>query len=120
MRRYRYYMQAPKQVYNLAKFISEVALVFYPLAHYKPSIVAAVSLHLASVAHTLSIVSTVYSNCLRLDEREVVSVACKFVPFVLEMAAPNGKYHALYDNFKKVAGLPLSNDQINRLKLLLD
>ncbi|KAI1723096.1 G2/mitotic-specific cyclin-B [Ditylenchus destructor] len=115
VRRYRHCISAPKYIHNLAKFISEVALVSYSLAHYKASTVAAASLYLAALIQNYPIAPSAYSDVMHISEQSVISVARSFVQPVLQLSETGTKLYALREKYQKELGLPFNADQMKRL-----
>jgi len=118
IRRFRYFTMAPKNVHNLTKFIAEVALLAYPLAHLKASTVAAVSHYLAAYILEFNIPSSLYTEVMHMDESTLHLLACKFAEPVLQMADPQAKQYALRDKYAKEAPVPFPKAQLKRLEML--
>jgi hypothetical protein len=86
LRRYRFYINPEQHVYNFAKYICEVALVSYELAHYPPSTVAAVAMWLASYTFGRTLTSpTVFDQIFKLDLDTVSKIAQRFIEAVTQI-----------------------------------
>ncbi|KAL3124337.1 hypothetical protein niasHT_008569 [Heterodera trifolii] len=84
LHRYRFYTSPSMSVWAFAKFISEVANVCYALAHFPPSVVAAVSLNLAAFAYGCPLQSPeLFVNVFRMSEAAVERISRSFVDHVI-------------------------------------
>jgi hypothetical protein len=67
------------QTYQFAKYITEVAIVCYKLAHYPPSTVAAVAIWLASYISGQTISPLLFTEVFKLDFDTVTTIARSFI-----------------------------------------
>uniref|UniRef100_A0A914GTR4 Uncharacterized protein n=1 Tax=Globodera rostochiensis TaxID=31243 RepID=A0A914GTR4_GLORO len=110
LRRYRFYISPSKDVWVFAKFISEVALVCYALAHHSPSVVAAVSIHLSSFAFGIPLKSPeLFGEVFRMADKDVVRISRSFVDHVIQFLDPAEKLFALREKYRNQ--LNISNEQ---------
>ncbi|KAL3084872.1 hypothetical protein niasHT_034507 [Heterodera trifolii] len=94
LRSYRFYASPSKSVWAFAKFISEIALVCYALAHFPPSVVAAVSLNLAAFAYGCPLPSPeLFVNVFRMSEAAVERISRSFVDHVIQFLVGSVKGH---------------------------
>ena len=83
LRRYRFYVPSWDQFHQFAKYICDVALVSYELAHHPPSVVAAVAIWLASYTFGRPLVSDkLFAEVFKLDKETLVGIANSFVEYV--------------------------------------
>ncbi|KAI1723002.1 G2/mitotic-specific cyclin-B [Ditylenchus destructor] len=115
LRRYRYVMGLNKMVYNLAKFISDVAFVEYSLAHYKSSITAAAAIFLSAHILHVHIQWNRYSDEIGMDTTSIALIASRFVQPLLDLSDPNGKFIGLQLKYQKTPTIPFSHAQKTRL-----
>ncbi|KAI1723446.1 G2/mitotic-specific cyclin-B [Ditylenchus destructor] len=115
LRCYRCHMGLNKTVYNLAKFISDVALVEYSLAHYKSSITAAAAIFLAAHILHVHIQWNRYSDEIGMDTASIALIASRFVHPLLDLSDPNGKFLGLQLKYQKSPIIPFSHAQKTRL-----
>lgn len=117
LRRYRFYTSPEQHVYQFAKYICDVALVTYQLAHYIPSTIAATALWLASYTFDLQLNSKhLFTEVFMLKEDILVDTARLFVDYVIQFADPNEKrYYALRQKHRG-ALRPLVDEHICRLR----
>lgn len=80
LRRYRFYISPDKQVYNMAKYIIEAAMVTYELAHHLPSTVAAAAIYLACFMFGVQLTTKrLFTEVFKIDHESLVKVASSFV-----------------------------------------
>ena len=83
LRRYRFYVAPQDHVYQFAKYMCQVAMIAYPLAHHPPSLVAAVALWLASYTFGRALFSDkLFTDVFKHDKGSVVDIARAFVDYV--------------------------------------
>ncbi|KAL3108681.1 hypothetical protein niasHT_019204 [Heterodera trifolii] len=115
LRRYRFYASPSKSVWAFAKFISEIALVCYALAHIPPSIVAAVSLNLAAFAYGCPLQSPeLFVNVFRMSESAVERISRSFVDHVIQFLDPTAKLGALREKYRH--HFVITNEQLCLLR----
>ncbi|KAL3077814.1 hypothetical protein niasHS_011617 [Heterodera schachtii] len=115
LRRYRFYASPSKSVWAFAKFISEIALVCYALAHFPPSVVAAVSLNLAAFAYGCPLQSPeLFVNVFRMSEAAVERISRSFVDHVIQFLDPTAKLGALREKYRR--HFVITNEQLALLR----
>ncbi|KAL3103506.1 hypothetical protein niasHS_000020 [Heterodera schachtii] len=115
LRRYRFYASPSKSVWAFAKFISEIALVCYALAHFPPSVVAAVSLNLAAFAYGCPLQSPeLFVNVFRMSEAAVERISRSFVDHVIQFLDPIAKLGALREKYRR--HFVITNEQLALLR----
>ncbi|KAL3088387.1 hypothetical protein niasHT_028740 [Heterodera trifolii] len=115
LRRYRFYASPSKSVWAFAKFISEIALVCYALAHFPPSVVAAVSLNLAAFAYGCPLQSPeLFVNVFRMPEAAVERISRSFVDHVIQFLDPIAKLGALREKYRR--HFVITNEQLALLR----
>jgi len=117
LRRYQFHCSATKSEYALAKFISQVSLVAYPLCHLKPSGVAAVSMYLAvHICRGSTLPTHTISSVMRTSEERLLELASDFVPHIIQLASGEGKLQALHKKHAKEAPIRFTKEQISRME----
>lgn len=102
------------EVYGLARFIAEVPLVEYSLAHLRPSLTALVAAYLA---HLILGVNSKYGLDIgELTEAEFLDVARRFVEPVLRLADGSGKLNGLHVKYTDKLPINFTDEQKQRLK----
>ncbi|KAL3098751.1 hypothetical protein niasHT_024505 [Heterodera trifolii] len=115
LRRYRFYASPSKNVWAFAKFVSEVAMVSYALAHFPPSVVAAVSLHLAAFAYGCPLRSPeLFADVFRMSEADVERISRSFVDHVIQFLDPISKLGALREKHR--LHFVITNEQLALLR----
>ncbi|KAL3098809.1 hypothetical protein niasHT_024563 [Heterodera trifolii] len=115
LRRYRFYASPSKNVWAFAKFVSEVAMVCYALAHFPPSVVAAVSLHLAAFAYGSPLQSSkLFVDVFRMPEADVERISRSFVDHVIQFLDPTEKLCALREKYR--LHFVITNEQLALLR----
>ncbi|KAL3082357.1 hypothetical protein niasHT_038775 [Heterodera trifolii] len=115
LRRYRFYASPSTSVWAFAKFISEIALVCYALAHIPPSVVAAVSLNLAAFAYGCPLQSPeLFVNVFRMSESAVERISRSFVDHVIQFLDPTEKLGALREKYRR--HFVITNEQLALLR----
>ncbi|KAL3091430.1 hypothetical protein niasHT_025192 [Heterodera trifolii] len=115
LRSYRFYASPSKSVWAFAKFISEIALVCYALAHFPPSVVAAVSLNLAAFAYGCPLQSPeLFVNVFRMSEAAVERISRSFVDHVIQFLDPTAKLGALREKYRR--HFVITNEQLALLR----
>ncbi|KAL3077815.1 hypothetical protein niasHS_011618 [Heterodera schachtii] len=115
LRRYRFYASPSKSVWAFAKFISEIALVCYALAHFPTSVVAAVSLNLAAFAYGCPLQSPeLFVNVFRMSEAAVERISRSFVDHVIQFLDPTAKLGALREKYRR--HFVITNEQLALLR----
>ncbi|KAL3106306.1 hypothetical protein niasHT_012049 [Heterodera trifolii] len=115
LHRYRFYTSPSMSVWAFAKFISEVANVCYPLAHFPPSVVAAVSLNLAAFAYGCPLQSPeLFVNVFRMSEAAVERISRSFVDHVIQFLDPTAKLGALREKYRR--HFVITNEQLALLR----
>ncbi|KAH7664890.1 G2/mitotic-specific cyclin-B2-like protein [Aphelenchoides avenae] len=111
----REFLVTDAESYGLMKFIMDVALVEYALAHFRPSLVAAVSLYLVFLMNNRHLrASFDYAG---LPQAEFLAVARRFVkPMLLHAAGLAPKLKALRIKHQHSAPLDFTPEQVERLE----
>lgn len=101
--------------YTLMKFIMDLAQVEYALAHFRPSLVAAVSLYLVCLMNNRHLREAFdYGG---LPQAEFLAVARRFVkPLLLHAAGLSPKLTALRIKYQHGTLLDFTPEQIERLE----
>ena len=118
LRKYRVFMNNNASLYNLAKFIAEVALLDYSLAHILPSQVAAASMYLASCLMKTEFPEPLF-EVMQISMAEIVGLAKKFVHPIQQWTSKTSKLQTLCINLlvKKLTLSMLLDKSYEKLSL---
>lgn len=94
-------MSADKEFHELAKFIAEVALLDYNLAHILPSKVAGTAFYMASKVRQIEFPKEML-NVMEMSEAELISLARKFAPAIQHWTGQDVKLQSLKSKFDKL------------------
>lgn len=94
-------MNADVSMHNLAKFISEVAMLDYSLAHLPPSSVAAAAIYVSSIMLRKEFPQRMF-QIVGLPEPELFELAKKFAQPIRQWTHPDAKLQSLQKKFEKL------------------
>uniref|UniRef100_A0A914E7A7 Cyclin B n=1 Tax=Acrobeloides nanus TaxID=290746 RepID=A0A914E7A7_9BILA len=101
LRKYRAFMNNDSSLHNLAKLITEVALLDYSLAHILPSKVAATSLYLAGRMLQMELPAHMF-EVMKVSENEIVELAKKFVHPIRQWTSKSAKLQTILKSYEKL------------------
>lgn len=121
LRRYRFYVSPEIHVYNFAKYICDVALVSYQLAHNVPSTIAAVAFWLASYTFEHQLTKQhLFTEVFMVKEEFLFNIARSFVDPIIQFSDPNEQRFYALRHKHKAALEPFANKHICRLREFSD
>jgi len=104
LRQFRYYLSTNDEVYQFAKCLCDVSNLVHELENEKPSVIAASSLYLSSVAHNkMSLaLGKVFETILNVDLRKILMVAKILVTPTIQYVKPGSRFPSIQEIYMSV------------------